>query len=185
MKFIINLFGTGIRYWDCQIDQDMYDDMNRIRLKHNVDWEKILFDLDFLNHYGFNNWSELSNSDSITGFLLNSSNIIEIKQGGKLVSRFKSSELDHSQVLFPLYNTVNAKKSKTKQTNGVHFKLVQYEKGLIAKLKFEAEIFSIQDVTFQIDTMQSEIFLSKISVNSLPLDIAQEDNLIIGTKIIL
>jgi hypothetical protein len=185
MKFIINLFGTGIRFWECQIDQDIYDDMNKIRIKHNVDWEKILFDLDFLQHYGFNNWSELSNSDSITGFLLNSSNIIEIKQGVKLVSRFKSNELDHSQVLFPLYNTVNAKKSQTKQTNGVHFKLLQYEKGLIAKLKFEAEIFSINDITFYIDTIQSEIFLSSIYVHSMPLDIVQEDTLIVGTKIIL
>lgn len=184
MKFIINLFGSGIRFWECQIDQDIYDDMNRIREKHNVDWEKILFDLHFLNHYGYNHWSELSKCAPTTGFLLNSSNIIEIKQGGKLVSRFKSLELENSQVLFPLYNTVNAKKSKTTQTNGVHFNLIQYEKGLIAKLKFEAEIFSIQHVTFHIDTLESEIFLSSISVNSLPLYIAQEDTLIVGTKII-
>ncbi len=35
------------------------------------------------------------------------------------------------------------------------------------------------------DTIQSEIFLSSIYVHSMPLDIVQEDTLIVGTKIIL
>ena len=51
MNYIINLFGTGIRYWHCEVDQDMFDEMNRIRIKNQVEWEIVLFNLEFLNYY--------------------------------------------------------------------------------------------------------------------------------------
>jgi hypothetical protein len=41
MNYIINLFGTGIRYWHCEVDQDMFDEMNRIRIKNQVEWEYV------------------------------------------------------------------------------------------------------------------------------------------------
>jgi len=68
--------------------------MKKIKLKHNVEWENLFFDFDFLNHYGFNHWSELSRTPPKVVFLINSSNLIEIKQAGKLITRFKSNELD-------------------------------------------------------------------------------------------
>jgi len=66
MGYIINLFGTGIRYWNCEVAQEVFDDMNRIRGKNQVAWEQVLFDLDFLNHYGFGHWSELAKSSDQT-----------------------------------------------------------------------------------------------------------------------
>jgi hypothetical protein len=33
MSYIINLFGTGIRYWNCEGAQKVFDDMNRIDIK--------------------------------------------------------------------------------------------------------------------------------------------------------
>lgn len=185
MKFIINLFGTGVRFWECQIDQDMYDDMNRIREKHNVDWEKILFDLHFLNHYGYNHWSELSSTQSKTGFLLTAHNIIEVKQKGKLITRLKSNELDNSQVLFPLYRTKENSKSESNLNNDVQLKLIQFEKGLIAKFAFQTDMFSIDTLEFNLENMDTMNFLESISFNSSKLDILLEDTVIVGTKVIL
>jgi len=184
MNYIINLFGTGIRLWDCQIDKDQFDDMNTVRMKHNANWENLLFDFDFLKHYGYNHWSDLSTKSPQIGFLLNPYNIIEIKHSGKLVLRFKSVDLDFNQVLFPLYQTTLIKKENIHHPNEVQLKLIQFEKGLIAKYKYETEMFKIEEVSFNLDKIHSDIFLDSISVNSIQLNISQDDTVVIGTKII-
>lgn len=141
MKYVINLFGTGIRVWSCQIDHEVFDDMTKIKLKHHVEWENLLFNLDFLNHYGFNHWSELSRNKPKTGFLLKTDNFIEIKQSSKRIAHFKSIELDEKQVLFPLYRTEHVLKSEPSIENHVCFKLLQFEKGLIGKFRFSGDFF--------------------------------------------
>lgn len=185
MKYIINLFGTGIRFWDCQIDRNIFDDMSKIKLKHIVEWENLLFNLDFLKHYGFEHWSELSPTPPKTGFLLTAHNIIEVKQKGKLITRFKSNELDNSQVLFPLYRTKENPKSESNLNNDVQLKLIQFEKGLIAKFAFQTDMFSIDTLEFNLEKMESMKFLESICFNSSKLEIVLEDTVIVGTKVIL
>jgi hypothetical protein len=141
MKYVINLFGTGIRYWDCHVEKEIFDEMSKIKLKHNVEWENLLFDLDFLQHYGFDHWSELSPNSPRIGFLLKTENTIEIKQGSKLITRFKSSELDEKQVLFPLYQTKEAAIPERSIENHIYLKLLQLEKGLISKYCFQTDVF--------------------------------------------
>src|SRR5574343_120264 len=168
MKYVINLFGTGIRYWDCHVEKEIFDDMSKIKLKHN----------------GFDHWSELSSNSPRIGFLLKTENTIEIKQGGKLITRFTSSELDEKQVLFPLFRTKLVATSAQGIENHIYIKLLQLEKGLIAKYRFQTDIFSLENLMFNLATIDTFDFLESIQLNSVPLDIVQEDTLIIGTKII-
>lgn len=159
--------------------------MKKIKLKHNVEWENLFFDFDFLNHYGFNHWSELSRTPPKVVFLINSSNLIEIKQAGKLITRFKSNELDQHQVLFPLYRTKENRKPEPTLNNEVQLKLIQFEKGLIAKFVFQSDKFSIDTLEFNLDKIESLNFLESICFDSSKLEINLEDTVIVGTKVIL
>ncbi len=103
MPCIINLFGIGIRYWICKLPEDIYDEMQQIRIKHSFEWEQLLFDFDLLAHFGYAHWSELSDNPEQTGFLLDPQNRIEIKQGAKFIARFRANELTNDATLFPLY----------------------------------------------------------------------------------
>lgn len=185
MNYIINLFGTGIRYWQCELAQEVFDDMNRIRAKHNAKWENVLFDLDFLKHYGFSHWSELSRSTGKSGFILNSENRIEIKQGSKLIVRFKANELDSGTTLFPLYHTTIIEEPIIEHSANKCFQLIQYEKGLIGKFKFETESFSIDQMSYAISKIDKTKFLASIQFGETILESKQEDCLVIGGEVIL
>ena len=106
MNYILNLFGTGIRYWICEIPISVFEEMTRIQIKQKVEWEQLLFDFDFLKHFGYHHWSELSKHPEQTGFLLDPQNRIEIKQGSKFIARFRANELTNHETLFPLYQSV-------------------------------------------------------------------------------
>ena len=183
MNYIINLFGKGIRFWNCELDQAMFDDMNRIRLKNKVEWEQVLFNLEFLNHYGFSHWSELSPEPANIGFLLDPQNRIEIKQGSKLITRFRANELDTAATLFPLYQTTYLHDSRSVKPNIKTFQLIQFEKGLIGKFKFESAAFSIENLHYFLDSIANKGFLTAITFNDEKLNLTQEDGLVIGGEV--
>ena len=183
MNYIINLFGTGIRYWNCEIGIDMFNDMNQRIQKHNVKWEDLLFDLEILNHYGFEHWSRLSSKPANVGFLLEARNRIEIKQESKLITRFKANDLKTELTLFPLYQTVFIKESTEDKADIKSFKLIQMEKGLIGKYKFQSENFSIDQLGFTLSSIERKQFLLQIQVDSRILVSGQEDNVIIGGEV--
>jgi hypothetical protein len=190
-KFIINLFGTGIRYWNCEVAHEVFDDMNRIREKNRVEWEQVLFDLDFLHHYGYDHWSELAKSSANTsteatrsgGFLLEAQNRIEIKKGGKLLTRYRANELDTAVTLFPIYSTTFHEETLEQQEGRKSFQLIQFEKGLIGKFKFEAEQFSIEDLHYHLSRIDTKTFLSHIQLATALLESSQEDCLVVGSVV--
>lgn len=179
-KFIINLFGTGIRYWICEIPIPLFEEMNKIRINHKVEWENLLFDFDFLKHFGFDHWSELSPHPDQTGFLLDFQNRIEIKQGAKFIARFRANELMNSETLFPLYQTTQFDLECTPAPNTQQFILAQFEKGLVAKFNFAAKHFSIDDLTFKIQLLQNLSFLSDIELNLEVLHRSSDDTVTTG-----
>ena len=183
MNYIINLFGTGIRYWNCEIGVDVFNDMHQRIQKHNVRWEEMLFDLEILNHYGFEHWSKLSSKPANVGFLLEAQNRIEIKHESKLITRFKAIDLKTESTLFPLYQTVFIKESTEEKADIKSFKLMQMEKGLIGKYKFQSENFSIEQLAFTLSSIEKKQFLLQIKVEDRILGSSQEDNLIIGGEI--
>jgi hypothetical protein len=184
MNYIINLFGTGIRYWNCEIGIDMFNDMNQRIQKHNVKWEDLLFDLEILNHYGFEHWSRLSSNPANVGFLLEAWNRIEIKQESKLITRFKATDLKTELTLFPLYQAVFIKESTEDKADIKSFKLIQMEKGLIGKYKFQSGKFSIDQLEYILSSIDKKQFLLHIKVEDRILVTSQEDNVIIGGEVL-
>jgi hypothetical protein len=183
MNYIINLFGTGIRYWNCELPIDVFNDMNQRIQKHNVRWEDMLFDLEILNHYGFEHWSRLSSKPANVGFLLEAQNRIEIKQESKLITRFKAIDLKTESTLFPLYQTVFIKESTEEKADIKSFKLMQMEKGLIGKYKFQSEIFSIDQLEYTLSSIEKKQFLLQIQIEDRILVSSQEDNVITGGEV--
>lgn len=185
-KFIINLFGTGIRYWICEIPIPLFEEMNKIRLNHKVEWENLLFDFDFLKHFGFNHWSEMSPHPEMTGFLIDHQNRIEIKQGAKFITRFRSNELNNMETLFPLYHSdVRPIENNKDNASFQQIILIHFEKGLIGKFKIETENLAISKFHFQLQFIDQINFLSELQYNSLTLKNTTNDTVVFGSKVVI
>lgn len=182
-SFIINLFGTGIRYWCCEVPIEMYDEMKLIKEKKQVGWENLLFDFDFLNHFGFNHWSELSILQEQIGFLVIPENRVEIKSGSKFITRFRAVDLNNTGTLFRLYNTNLAKQIIENKPLSKSFILINYEKGLIAKYQFITEYFKIENLVFHLETFGESLILKNINHKSVIIPRIADDSLTISTKV--
>lgn len=180
-NFIINLFGTGIRYWTCEIPKCKFEEMEKIKDQHNVEWEHLLFDFDFLNRFGYNHWDEMSKYPEQVGFLLNKENRIEVKLKSKLITRFFAQELMNQETLFPLYQTSFTDLNFVTDPTKTSFLLLQFEKGLIGKFKFEAEHFSIDQVHYVLSRIGNNTFLSQIQLGEQFLESSQEDCVVVGS----
>ncbi len=183
-KFIINLFGIGVRYWNCEIPIQIYEEMNKIRLNHKVEWECILFDFDFLKHFGLNHWSELSSNSEQIGFLLDPQNRIEIKMGAKFIARFRAIDLNNTGTLFPLFKTKLSNSQRNKKPFIELFELIHFEKGLIAKYQFDAENFKIEDLEFHLAHIGDFLILKNIENNNGIIKKTKDDSLTISMKVI-
>jgi len=117
----------------------------RDEARKELPWELVLFNLEFLNHFGFNQWSELSSSKERIGFYLAQRNIIEIKKGNKRLARFYANELSESNLLFPFYNTVECK-----IVNESSLTLLEYETGFIMSYSTKVEKSRMDDLIFHI-----------------------------------
>jgi hypothetical protein len=159
--------------------------MNLIRVKHQATWEEILFDIDFLNHFGYAHWENLSVQKEEIGFLLDPTNKIEIKQGAKTVARLFSNKLLNSETLFPLYNTQETTLTLKNRDEYQVFYLIQLETGLIGKFQFETSQFSIEDLTFNLGKLDQFSFLKNIHFQNTPLTSISEDSLIVSSKVIM
>jgi hypothetical protein len=185
MSFIINLFGTGIRYWICEIPLPIFDEMSEIKEKNQVEWENLLFDFDFLKHFGYDHWSELSMHPEQIGFLLDPLNRIEIKQGSKFIARFRANELTNHETLFPLYQTAHSELSYPTDSGCQTIVLIQFEKGLISKYKFESNLFTINDLSFKTSSIKELYFLNDIALNQIELVSCSDDTVAIGCLVLL
>ncbi len=183
-SFIINLFGTGIRYWFCEVPIEMYDEMKLIKEKKQVGWENLLFDFDFLNHFGLNHWSELSSLQEEIGFLLIPENRVEIKSGAKFITRFRAVDLNSTGTLFPLYNTNLTKQIIENKPLSKSFILIHYEKGLIAKYQFVTDHFSLEDLDFQLENFAETFILKNVNYRNAVIPSIGDDSLTISTKVI-
>jgi hypothetical protein len=185
MNYILNLFGTGIRYWICEIPISVFEEMTRIQIKQKVGWEQLLFDFDFLKHFGYNHWSELSNQSEQTGFLLDPQNRIEIKQGSKFIARFRANELTNHETLFPLYQTTHSELSYPKNSGCQTMVLIQFEKGLISKYKFESNLFTINDLSFNTSSLEGMYFLKDIDLSQTELVSTSDDCVTISSLVLI
>ena len=185
MTYIINLFGTGIRFWICDIRQDEFDEMQTIQQRNQVEWENLLFDFDFLKHFGFKHWSELSKQPEQTGILLLPENRIEIKLKAKFVSRFKANELFNLGTFFPLFQTVHVPLNLNSESDSKKIIIVQIEKGLIGKYRFVSEEFLMNDLLFELTEFNELTYLTGLEFKGKRTKCTLEDSIVIGTKVFI
>lgn len=184
-RFIINLFGTGIRYWICEIPMPQFEKMETIKEQHIVEWERLLFDFDFLKCLGYKHWSEMSKYPEQIGFLLNKENRIEIKLKAKLITRFFAHELLNQETLFQLYQTYEKEYQFQGLSSAKRLLIIQFEKGLIGKYALETNNFDISNMKFGLTQLPSQVVISGIMYQGSELKCLKDDTLVTGTKVIL
>jgi hypothetical protein len=162
-----------------------FEEMETIKEQHKVEWERLLFDFDFLKRFGYKHWSELSKHPEQTGFLLDPQNRIEIKQGAKFITRFRANELTNLETLFPLYQTTHSELSYPKNSGCQTMVLIQFEKGLISKYKFESNLFTINDLSFNTSSLEGMYFLKDIDLSQTELFSTSDDCVTISSLVLI
>lgn len=180
----INLFGTGIRYWVCQIPQEIYEKMEHIRAGKHLTWEHLLFDLDFLDYFGYSHWSDLAIEPEHVGFLINFHNRIEIKQAQRILSRYNAQELIGGDTLFPLHDTFKKDIQLPVHPKAKTFALVHLEKGLVGKFQINTNDFNINDFSYEIQSFQNFQFLRHIYYQNEKLS-SKKDDTLINTSLVI
>ncbi len=180
MSFIINLFGDCIRYWECTISDEQYIEFEKIKSKHQLSWETMLVNFEFLNHFGYTHWSEFSTKKVKRVFLLTPFNKIEIKEKNKFIIKMNSDKVLNNS-LFELYNTTIIPFKSTIQNEGKSFIISQKETGLFGKYQFESADFDIDKLEFKVFSSES-VFktetLNSLTYDSKTLTIKKEDTMI-------
>jgi len=187
MPVTIKYFGEGMRLWFCKVPMDVWQEWRNVKETNGLDWEQLLFNLTFLAKYGFGHWSELSIEREQLIFLCNDQNTIEIKNGRKLLERFRSLELSGSSTLFPIYQTSYIDLKVEREEGSVAFVLCQLETGAFAKYTLP-ESFQIADLQFQLTqpaTMPDLLGISGLTYESRPLKSAGEDTVVRSSRVFL
>jgi hypothetical protein len=185
LDYILNQFGTGIRYWVCNLENELFQKMNEFRLHNQVEWEQLLFDFDFLQRFGFNHWYELTNKPESIGFLINSYNKMEIKIGSKFITRFKSFELLNQETFFPLFKTTFFDLKIEQNRNIQSFILIQFETGLIGKYKIHSKDFLMDDLEFHCCQLNGMSFISQLYFRNQILKSTKNDSVSTSSMVIL
>ena len=146
--YFVNLFGEGIRYWNCDIPLNLFTELDQARQKLESSWETLLFDTDFLMSFGISHWQELSEFGERRAFSVTRNNRVEIKQKSKIIDKFKSIDLLGNETLFPKYYTAYRKEDIPVKEAHQRLVLVQYETGLFNKYEFNTSSFHIENLCF-------------------------------------
>jgi hypothetical protein len=187
MSIILNLFGESIRYWVCDISNDLQLELLQAKEKYQVDMETLLFDLDFLKHVGYDHWSELSNQEEKNGFFLTRSNRIEIKQNNHLLTKFRADELYNEGLLFPKYRVEMKEQNIENQSEENRMVIVQHEIGLFGKYQLETHEFDIDELKFHLaKTNQDGVgeLLHKIDYQGDFLLLLKDDTVVNKTRVL-
>ena len=174
------MYGEGVRIWLCHVEDELFQKMNRAR--RQLPWDSVLFDLEFLEHFGFQHWSELAKNKDHIGFYLTDKNIIEIKQGNKRLSRFYANDLISTNLLFQMHNTIE---TQLASIDDYAFILLEYETGLVMSYSIDADNLIMDDLTFELASIQGKGILSGLRYKNEALDIAKTDTVVRGCEVIL
>ena len=188
MSFIINLFGEGARYWICHIPVDRFNEFKHIKEKNDISWETLLFNLDFLAHFGYKHWSELSDEPEIKGFFIKSQNTIEIKEKKRMIMKIKAHQILNIESLFDLYSTEEVSINFESKENHQSILISQVETGLFAKYALNKTSFNIDDLLFSITDVnynETNQMILNLSYENKTLIPSNEDTLIRSFKVVI
>ncbi len=184
--YFVNLFGNGIRYWNCDLPHDVFIAMDEARRKREEKWETLLFDTDFLMSFGILHWQHLSETGEKRAFSLSRDNRIEIKQKSKFIDKFKSIDLLGEESLFPKYSTSLKNEDVPLKEGHQRMVLVHYEVGLFAKFEFNTPSFEVDHLRFvMVDPIPgiTQQWLCGIELNGSTLTSVKNDVLFRGSTV--
>jgi hypothetical protein len=181
-EYVINLIGIGIRFWVYSPTHEEYLSILDFQNTTKKSLNELFFDFDFLAIYNRTHWSEFSEIEN-TGLLLQSSNFIEIRKKGRLIEKFNALDLIQYHSIFPLYNTDEV---SLKTNESARFIIVQQEKGLIGKYKIQLEKLDLNQLIFQLQSINNNsvpIHLSQILLNEKELIRWMDDSVITNLSV--
>lgn len=148
MAIIINLFGSSLRYWVCELPQEKFHALEKSRTNQQEDWTNLFFDLDWLAQFGFRHWSDFAILEEQCGMLCLPKCSVEIKKGRKMLEKFSADKLIHATSLFELHRTRAQALTVAPHEGHIRFILIQTEIGLVGKFKLDQESLLIDDLEF-------------------------------------
>ena len=182
MQTIINFFGTGVRYWICRIPQKEMVRLEEFRLKNNLYWENMLFDLHILAELGYRSWEDFHLLREGSGWLIAQRNWLEIKQGRKK-RKISAEEFMGEGLMFDFFQKVNDTEELNRDRDSSDVLLMQLETGLPAKYEIKEERVELSELRFELQPKWMEELLGLswvegIKYNNKELKRTKEDTVI-------
>jgi hypothetical protein len=178
MSTIINLFGTGIRCWICEIPMHRYNQLKEVAEFHETTLDNILFDLEILQRLGYKHWKKIYAIEEINGFLIEPKNKVEIKNGNRIITKFTANEILGNEAFFKLYAT---KEVDFKITNRPEHKYLLIGQKEIGSFKYRVNLdnFEIEKLCFSFcKGINNENSVVTISYNGVGLKPIKTDTMI-------
>ena len=185
MDFIVNLFGNGIRYWIISKNDPVVNELSKLKTKLGIRWDQLLFDLTLMKKFGIDHWSNLTEIPEQYGMMLTVNDRIEIKNGIKIIKKFKAAELIDKEELFPLFNTSVYSPKHTYESQNALL-VAQYETGLIAKYYFHSSRFDPDELVFHVCKpfeSTNDKLLQVITYNGTSIKKQSEDTVVRGLRV--
>jgi hypothetical protein len=181
--YVLNLFGTGVQIWDIDLPEESLLKLSAYKIKRNVTWEEVLFNLEIMEKLGFPNWVDFALPLTPIRLLLDDAARIELRKKSRLIELISAKELCSPMSLFSRYEI---------REDDVYFEdpkqlrfIIRYT-GLVSKFVFQDDSFRMDKLEFTLDRKNSKnkIMLSAVSLNGLPLNSLQDDLLHVRGELI-
>jgi hypothetical protein len=181
--YVLNLFGTGVQLWDIDLPEEIILKLATFKIKHNLTWEEVMFNLEIMERLGFSNWTEFAEALTPIQLLMDDTARIELRKKSRLIELISAKELCSPSSLFSRYEVSN-KEVSFEEPKQLRF-IIRY-KGLVSKFAFEDDAFRMDKLEFKLDrqNVKNEILLSAISLNGIPLSSLQDDLLHVRGELI-
>jgi hypothetical protein len=186
MSMLINLFGTAVRYWLCELPREEFRMLNELRVKHGEEWTNLFFDLDWLSQIGRSHWSELAIQPEKTGLVCHTKSLIEIRRGRRILEKFTADKLCHPDSLFDLYPTTVKRLALNQTHEFVPFLLMQAETGFIGKLRIDSEFIRMDELDFQLTQLpdpNTPMLLTEIKYKGTELEFLPGDTVVVKSQV--
>lgn len=189
MSVVLNLFGEGLRCWVCDIPLAQFQEMSAIKERHQLPWERLFFDFDFIKHYGFDHWSEMATRGEYRFFALKKSNSIELKEKRKTLFKIDADELDLNFTLFPIFNVHVEDNIRFPPLPGMQtILLVEQETGMFGKFEINTSNFDVNQLQFlTLHAIESYQYPSLVEIYYAgeQLKVVSEDLVVRGSGVML
>lgn len=188
--YTINFFGTGMHYWICKIPILEYLALEKIKNENHETFESLLFDLEFLNEFGYSHWSKIHVIHFGSGLLSAPKNFIEIRKGNRRIGKISTETIVHGNQLFDLYAKQNNVCSHINfDVNFKYLVLIQFNTGLVRKYRINTEKLNMDLFLFYINSLPRGTnfnydWLTALSYDGLMLDLIVEDVAVTGNRVI-